>query len=419
MGPNHDVVRSVLIVGGGFAGLACALELAENPNVSVTLIDKHNYQQFQPLLYQVATGSLSPSNAAFSFRDMLRDLPNVDVQMADVTSVDLAAHAVVSSEGNRWTADYLVLAMGSQVNFYNTPGAAKYALPLYSLVDAETVRSLVLRAFEDADRGMFAASSEMNLVVIGGGPTGVEIAGALADTVSRVVQKEFRHIDSKRVTVTLIESNPVVLRAFSKGSQNYAASALRRRGVALFLGAGVQELTSDAVYLTDGRKIAAKMVIWAAGLRASSVPLYPEPQREPSGRLRVEPDLKLPRHQTVYAIGDIANAESKERHPLPQLAAVAKQAGKHCGKNILAQLKGAETAPFVYRDRGILAMVGRDAAVAELGESHHEFAGVPAFTSWLGIHAALLPVVRAKVEAIIEWAWECFKGEHPSQFIDN
>ena len=410
----------VVIVGGGFAGLKCAMELAAHSEIAITLIDRNNYQQFQPLLYQVAGGILSSDNAAFALRDVLRNRQNVDVRMDEVVAVDLAKRTVRTAEGAAVSGDYLVLATGSRVNFYGIPGAEKHTFPLYSLTDAERLRSAILHAFEEADRDpASAAEGLLNFVVVGGGPTGVEMAGTLSDILKRALLKEFRHVADLRPQVYLIEAAPEVLGAFSPESRRYAASALKDHDVSVLNGVAVKEITADAVLLADGSRIATKTVIWAAGLKAVGIPTQPELPQIPSARLEVEQDLTIRGFDRVYALGDLANALDQNGKPLPQLAAVAQQAGKSCAGNIIASIKGEPLKPFVYSDRGILAMIGRNSAIAELGKSHHEIVGPVAFITWLGVHTALLTDVRAKVEAVVEWAWAYFGSEHAGQLIDR
>jgi NADH dehydrogenase len=410
----------VVIVGGGFAGLKCAMELAPHDNVRITLIDKHNYQQFKPLLYQVATGILSPTNAAFAFRDIFRNFPNVDVQMDAVTSVNIQERTVTTAAGNTFVGDFLVLATGTHVNFFGTSGAQQYSLPLYSLTDAENLRSAILKTLEAADRNpQDTTPGSLNFVIVGGGPTGVEMAGTLADTLHQLLQNEFHHIPPARAQVFLVERGPTVLAEFSPASQAYAKSALEQRLVQLHLGVAVKEVTADAVMLSDSSQITAKTVIWAAGLKANDIPSKAPLATRPNGRLDVQPDLTLRGFDDVYVLGDLANTVDSDANPLPQLAAVAQQAGKHCAQNIIASIQGEPTTPFVYSDRGILAMIGRNAAIAELGKSHHEITGHLAFAAWLGVHAALLTTTRARMEAVIEWGWEYYAGEHSGQLIDR
>jgi NADH:ubiquinone reductase (H+-translocating) len=410
----------VVILGGGFAGLECAIELAAHKDIHVTLLDRNNYQQFQPLLYQVATSILSPSNAAFALRDILRDHPNVDVQMDEAVSIDLTRRSVTTASGQTHSGDFLVLATGSRVNFYDTPGAEEHSLPLYTLRDAEALRSTILKALEQADLNPEKQTGgKLNFVVVGGGPPGVELAGTLSDTLQQLLQDEFHHAAQLRPQIHLVERGPAVLAMFSPASQKYAASALEKHGVQLHLGVSVNAVSSDGVSLSDDSQIDARTVVWAAGLKAATATLQPEPQRLPNGRFVVDKDLAVPGFENVYALGDIANALDSGEKPLPQLAAVAKQAGKHCAVNILATLDRKPTTPFVYSDRGIVAMIGRNAAVTELGSEHFELVGTFAFAAWLAIHALLLTVARARMEAIIEWAWQYFTGEHSSQLIDR
>lgn len=417
---EERVAAKVVIVGAGFAGLKCAMELAARREIRVTLIDKNSYQQFHPLLYQVAASLLSSGNAAFALRDIFRDNDNVDVQMNEVVAVDLARRTATTQDGKSYAGDYLVLATGSQVNFYGIAGAQQCSFPLYSLTDAEKLRSIILRAFETADRNPESASGGLlNFVVVGGGPTGVEMAGTLAGVLKRTLPDEYRHVPYKNAQVFLIEASSSVLGAFSPDSQSYAALALKEHGVQLRLETKVQEVQLDGVLLSDGSRIPTKSVIWAAGVKPTSVPTSPELLMSRSGRIEVQEDVTVTGFERVYAVGDLADAKGEDGKPLPQLAAVAQQAGKCCAENIIASVEGKPTKPFIYQDRGILAMIGRNAAVAELGKKHHEIVGPLAFVTWLGVHVALLTAVRAKVETIVEWAWDYFGGQHAGQLIDQ
>lgn len=409
----------VVIVGGGFAGLQCAIDLAPHKDIRITLLDRNNYQQFQPLLYQVATSILSPSNAAFALRDILRDSPNVDVQMDEVVSIDLAKRRVHTASGQTHSGDFLVLATGSHVNFFNTAGAEQNSLPLYTLRDAEALLSRILKELEQADLNGSDGAGQLNFVVVGGGPTGVEMAGTLSDTLHEMLKNEFRHAAHLHPQIHLVERGPAVLSMFSPESQKYAAVALEKHHVQLHLGVSVDAVTPEGVTLSDGSQITATTVIWAAGLKAAMPDIEPKLQQVHNGRVAVDADLTVPGFANVYALGDIANALDAADKPLPQLAAVAKQAGKHCAANIVATFEGKPKTPFVYYDRGIVAMIGRNAAVTELGSGHHELVGPFAFAAWLAIHALLLTIARARMEAIIEWAWQYFTGEHPGQIIDR
>jgi NADH dehydrogenase len=412
--------RTVLILGGGFAGLACALELTQQSDVQITVVDRDNYQQFQPLLYQVATGLLSSSNAAFSLREIVREFPNITIFMGNLTEVDLVQRIATDVDGRQWTGETLVLAMGAQVNFYSTAGAERNSLPLYSLVDAEQLRAAIFRSLETAETNDAAANHEaLTYVVIGGGPTGVEIAGTLADTIKSVLKSEAHPASNRKPRVVLVEKGDSVLKTFSVESQRYAANALASRGIELRLGVAVEEVTATAVKLSDGTQIGSRTVIWAAGLQASKVELQPYTSRVSDGRVRVNSDLSVVGVDNVYAIGDVAACVGPDGRTFPQLAAVAQQAGKHVAHTLIARWEGVPSSAFEYRDRGILAMIGKNDAVAELGRAHHQLNGPLAFATWLGVHASLLPLVRAKLEAILEWAWEYLTDERPAGLIDR
>lgn len=413
-------VKRVVIVGGGFAGLNCARRLASHPHLHVTIVDKNNYQQFQPLLYQVATGILSPDNAAFNLRAVLAVHENVDVKMAEIVSVDLATRTAVSASGEDYRGDYLVLAAGAEANFFGIPGVPKNAFPLYSLLDAERLRSRLLETLEAADRERGETLPEpLQFAVVGGGATGVEIAGALADLFQRTPTSAFKNFDLRRSVVTLIDQVDSILTPFTKKSQKYATDILRQRGVVLRLGVSVTEVSDTAVVLSDGTRIPTPLVIWAGGLKASSLSgsLGIKPGR--GGRIDVQPDLSVAGFPGVYALGDFANFKTDSGKALPQLASVAQQAGRHCAKNILAAAVGDSVTPFKYFDKGIMAMVGRNAAVAEVGSDHHTLSGPLAFAAWLGVHAVLLTTARARIETFLEWAWEYFGHVHVDPILDR
>lgn len=413
-------MKHVVIVGGGFAGLNCARKLASHPGVRITLIDRNSYQQFQPLLYQVATAALAPINAAFALRNVLRRHPDVDVKMAEVVSADLRTRTVETADGLKYQGDFLVLAAGSQVNFFETPGADKYACPLYSLQNAETLRSRILEALEASDRDpSLIAKGELNFVVVGAGPTGVETAGMLGDMMQRRLNGEYRDLDLSKAQVFVVDMGKSVLSTFSPQSQAYAAKMLKKLGVQLRLEVAVKEITAHGALLSDGTEIASRTVIWAGGLKASSLAGNLGIKHGHGGRIDVKPDFSVEGFPGVYALGDFANISGKDGKPLPQLAAVAEQAGKYCAKHIAATLSGESVKPFDYLDKGIMAMIGRNTAVAEVGEHRHELTGPIAFAAWLGVHAVLLTTARAKVEAFVEWAWDYFGNSQVDQILDR
>ena len=410
----------VVIVGGGFAGLGCARKLAKSDDVRVTLIDKNNYHQFQPLLYQVATAELGSSAVATSLRQSLHDHPNVDVKMSEVMVADPRSRTVTTRDGHSYQGDVLVLAAGSQANFFHTPGAEQYSFPLYSLEEAQRLRSRVLAVFEAADRDPSVLSQgALNFVIIGGGATGTELAGALADMINLSMTHEYRDLAVKQAQVYLVDHGSTLLAPFSAEAHEYAARTLQRKGVRLLLGEAVTEVGSDRVRLSDGTSILTRTVVWAGGLMASALAAHSGLPKGRGGRIDVQPDLTVAGFPGVYALGDFANIPGADGRPLPQLASVAQQCGVWTANNILAEIAGKPRTAFHYHDKGIMAMIGRDAAVAEIGRKRHELDGPIAFAAWLGVHALLMSGVRARVEAFIDWAWNYFSKTRPIQVLDR
>jgi NADH dehydrogenase len=412
-------MKHVVIVGGGFAGLNCARKLGSKPDVRVTLIDRHNYQQFQPLLYQVAAGFLSPSNVGFSLRNILVRHTNIEVRMDEVASADLANCKITTVHNATYQGDYLVLAAGSQANFFGTKGAEQHSYPLYSLHDAELLRSRILAVLEAADRDQsLIDKGALNFIIVGAGPTGTEMSGCLGDMIHHALKKEYPHLPLNRVGIHLVDAGSVVLNGFSDKAHNYALKMLEDRSVKVHLHTEVRQVTADHVVLSDGKTIPTHTVVWAGGLKASSLSEKVGVPTGRGGRFNVEPDLTITGHPKVYALGDFANHTSKGQE-LPQLASVAEQAGKWCARNILADIEGKQRQPFNYFDKGIMAMIGRSAAVAEIGPKRYEMEGVMAFTAWLGVHAALLSTMRARIEAFVEWAWDYFSDVKGDQVLDR
>jgi NADH:ubiquinone reductase (H+-translocating) len=416
---SSELSKHVVIVGAGFAGLHCAMQLAEEPDIQITLLDRNNFQQFQPLLYQVATASLSPNDAAFNLRGVLGHHSNVEIVMTEVVSIDLATRTVQGSQGDLYTGDYLVLAAGAQANFFGIPGVADFSFPLYSLRDAERLRSRILEVLEAAEVAAGQGRERIpHFAVVGGGATGVEIAGALADILNGPVKKGYRHLDLGNVTITLINGQAEVLSGFNAKSRAYAQKILEERKVNLMLGRRVKELTRSELILDDESRIACDIAIWAGGLKAAPIAEKIDLKPGKGGRLDVQTDLQVPGFEGVYALGDFANIAADGGSTLPQLASVAQQSGRHCAHNIIAGIRGTEQKSFDYLDKGIMAMVGRNAAVAEVGSGHHSLTGPLAFAAWLGVHAVLLTTLRAKMGAFVEWAWDYFGDAHVDAILD-
>jgi len=413
-------IKHVVIVGGGFAGLACARKLAKSNEVRITLIDKNNYNQFQPLLYQLATAVLGTDDVATSLRESFLGQTNVAVKMCEVTAADPKTRTVTTRDGMTYQGDFLVLAAGSQANFFGTAGARENAFPLYSVEEAQRLRSRILSVFEDADREpKLVEQGALNIVVVGGGPTGVEVAGAVADVVNHTMTREYPDLAVQNARVYLIDHGHALLAAFPVDAHDYAARALQRKGVQLKLGTGVKEVRPDRVLLSDGTSIPTRTVVWGGGLMASRLAADSGLPRGRGGRIEVGADLSVEGFPGVYVLGDFANIPSAEDDTLPQLGSVAQQSGVWTAKNILAEVAGKPRTPFHYHDKGIMAMIGRDAAVAAVGKKRHELEGFIAFAAWIGVHALLMNGVRAKVEAFIDWAWSYFTKSAPIQVLDR
>jgi NADH dehydrogenase len=408
--------RHVVIVGAGMAGLGCARRLADHDELRVTVIDRHNYQQFQPLLYQVATSQLAPSDVAFDVRKLFREQPNVDVKLADIAQVDPAARRVISSDGEEWSGDAVVLASGSVPNFFRTPGADRHAFPLYSLDDATRLRSRLIGVFEDADRDQSRLDQgALTFVVVGGGPTGVEVAGALADMIRETMSVEYRDLAVTAARVHLVDLGHVLLGPFSEHAHDYVAKVLHRKGVELHMGTRVSEIGAGHVTLADGRTIATRCVIWGGGIKAAPMGLA----QGAGGRVDVLPDLTVPDSSGVYAVGDAANIPGPDGQHLPQLGSVAQQSGQWAADNLLADFAGRARTPFHYHDKGIMAMIGRGAAIAEVGSHRHELHGALAHAAWLGVHATLMTGVRNRVEGFLDWGWDTFSRTRGPQVLDR
>jgi NADH:ubiquinone reductase (H+-translocating) len=418
--PDDKYKLRVVIVGGGFAGLGCAQKLADQDDIHVTLIDRNNYHQFQPLLYQVATSQLAGADIAHSLREVFADQKNVDVKLADITSVDIESRTVATAGGESWTGDVLVLAAGSAPNFFGTPGAAENSFPLYSLDHATRLRSRILGLFEQVDRNpSLVDRGALNIIVVGGGPTGVEVAGALGDMVQQTVPSEYRNIDHSKARICLFDHGDALLKPFSEKAHGYVAKVLEEKGVEIHLGTGVNEVATGHAAFSDGTSIATRCVVWGGGIKAAAVAGDCGLAQGRGGRVDPQPDLRLAGNSDVYMVGDIANISDTDGKPLPQLGSVALQSGTWAADNIIARLKGKAPKDFRYHDKGIMAMIGRGAAIAEVGKRHHEIHGELAHMAWLGVHAALLTGTRAKVEAFVDWAWNGFTQTGGQEVLDR
>jgi NADH:ubiquinone reductase (H+-translocating) len=403
----------VVIVGGGFAGVAAAKGLAGKQGVRVTLLDRNGYHQFQPLLYQVATAELTPQDIAFDLEAIFDDDANVEVRQGDVVSADPEARTITLADDGTIEGDALVLAAGSQPNFFHTPGAEEFSFPLYSLDDAKRVRSRVLQLFQDAsEKPELVEEGALNFVVVGAGATGVESAGAIAELARNVMPHVYEQLAIAGARVILVDLGHAVLAPFSDEAHAYAAKQLQRRGVEIRLGMSAKEIAADHVTLSDGTTIKTHLTVWGGGLMAAPIGARSGLTQGRGGRIDVQPDLTVEGFPQVYALGDLANIPSGGESALPQLGSVAQQAGDWAARNILSDIDGKPRESFHYHDKGIMAMIGRKAAVAEVGEHRHELHGRIAFAAWLGVHAQLLANTGAEVKAFLAWADEFYVRPH-------
>lgn len=404
----------VLIVGGGFGGLWAAQALRRAP-VQVTLLDRQNHHLFQPLLYQVATAALNPSDIAQPIRRVLRKQANAEVLLGEAETVDLEQKRVLLRDGASVSYDRLILATGATHSYFGHPEWEASAPGLKTLDDALEIRRRVLVAFEAAERERDPAlrSALLTFVVIGAGPTGVEMAGALAEISRQVLQRDFRHVDPAAARVLLIEAGPRVLPAYSPESSASARQQLERLGCEVRLGKPVTSVGRDGVSVGN-ETIAARTVIWAAGVEASPLARSLKVPIDRAGRVPIQPDLTLPGHPEVQVIGDLALLEQHGK-PIPGLAPAAMQMGRHAARNIERALAGQPLLPFDYVDKGTLATIGRARAVAERGKLR--MGGFLAWVMWLVVHIFFLIGFRNRFLVMFEWAWVYFRNERGARLI--
>ena len=415
----------VVIVGGGFGGLNAAKSLAKK-GARVTLIDRRNHHLFQPLLYQVATAGLSPGNIASPLRGILRRHPTVQVLLGEVSDIDAPGNAVILADGSRITYDYLILATGASHSYFGNDAWATYAPGLKTLEDALDIRRRVLLAYEEAERSTDPAERDawLTFVVVGGGPTGVELAGALGELAHLTLRKNFRHIDPSSAKILLIEAADRILPPYPPELSAKAAKSLEELGVTVMTNTMVTNITDHDVTVRQGENtitIPCRTVLWAAGVQASPlgkvIHARTGAELDRVGRVIVEPDLSVPGFPNIFVIGDLAHYAHGLERPLPGIAPVAMQQGKYVAQVIAHRVAGTPVEPFHYHDKGIMATIGRAAAVAQIGRLR--LSGYPAWLSWIFIHLLYLAEFDNRVLVFLQWMWNYFTYERGVRLILN
>jgi NADH dehydrogenase len=405
--------KKVVVIGGGFAGLWAVRKLRKAP-VEITLIDRSNHHLFQPLLYQVATAGLAAPSIAAPLRHILRDQHNAAVIMGEVQKIDPTARTVALND-REIPYDYLLVASGATHAYFGHDQWAPHAPGLKTLDDAFVIRRRVLSAFERAESALASPERDacLTFAVIGGGPTGAELAGTLAEIARHTLARDFRHIDSRKARVLLIEAGPRVLTSFTEQLSNKARQQLERLGVAVHTGKPVTEI-GDGYLVFGGQRVAARTILWAAGVAASPLGKQLGADIDRAGRVRVAPDLSVPAHPDIFVAGDLASVEDDGR-PVPGVAPAAKQMGARVALNIQARMSGAATKPFRYTDFGALATIGRHSAIAQLPKLR--FSGALAWWFWLVLHIYFLIGFRSRLIVLINWAWAYFTYARGARII--
>ena len=405
----------VVIIGAGFGGLYAARTLARK-RVRITIVDRKNHHVFQPLLYQVATAKLSPADIASPIRSILGKYKNVHVLLDEATRFDLTNKKVQLKTGEELAYDYAILATGATHAYFGHEEWASLAPGLKSLEDAVEIRRRVLLAFEMAEREalMDGKRPMLNFIIVGGGPTGVELAGSIAEIAQKVMAKDFRGIDPTRARVVLLEAGQRILPAYPEDLSRSAERQLRNLGVDVLVGRAVTGLQPGKVLFGE-EVMASNVTLWAAGVKASQLGNMLGAPTDRAGRVKVSQDLSLPEHPEVFVIGDLADIKDKAGKPVPGVAPAAIQQGKAAAKNVWRSIQGKTREPFEYWDKGSLATIGRGAGIAEIGRLH--LSGLVAWIAWLTVHIFFLIGFRNRVIVFIQWAWAYFTFQSGARLI--
>jgi NADH dehydrogenase len=411
MSPSH-----VVVLGAGFGGLTAA-KVLRNRQVRVTLLDRHNYHLFQPLLYQVATATLSPGDIASPVRWIFRRASNVRVLLGDVASIDTARRRVLLTDAAALEYDHLIVAVGASHTYFGHDQWAKEAPGLKTLEDALEIRRRILLAFERAERETDPARRQelLTFVLIGGGPTGVELAGTLAEIARHTLRHEFRSIDPGEARIVLVEAGPTILPSFPERLRDDARSSLRRINVDVREGVAVTGVDAHGVML-GAERLNAGTRLWTAGVAASPLLRTLGVPLDRAGRVIVQRDLSIPGHPEVFVVGDAALFHDRG-HPLPGVAQVAMQQAAHAARTVLGRLEGRPSREFVYQDKGSMAIVGRGSAIADLGWIR--FSGVTAWLAWLFLHIFMLIGFRNRIVVLLQWAVAFFTFQRSVRLITN
>ena len=412
-GDRHRVV----VLGGGFAGLGAARKL-EHADVDVVLVDVNDYHSFQPMLYQLATGLIETTAVAHSLRDLFEHQKNATIHQATVSSVDLENRTVQFADMAPLQYDTLVVGLGAVVQFFGCTGAAEHAFPLYTVEDALRLRSRIVGRWEAADRDpSLIDDGALNVVVVGGGPTGIESIGALTELYRSDFSKDFRGVPSEQARLILVEAGPTLFPMFKPDIREYAQHELEERGVEIMLGERVEAVEETRVKLASGTVIPAHTLVWGAGLQASPLAQSLGVELEKGNRVAVDPELRMPDHPEVFVVGDIAwITDAGSGDVLPQLGSVALQAGEHAGENIERLVAGKKPRPFKYKDKGTMAAISRGTAVAQL-HGGRTMKGELAFLAWGAVHLTLLSAWDDRTKTVVDWAWSGFSHERSGRIL--
>lgn len=411
--------KKIVIVGAGFAGVY-AMKSLKGVDADVLLIDRNNYHTFQPLIYQVATAGLEPEEVSRNLRTIFHEQKNFSFLQGTVVGVDWKSRALELAGGDTVDFDYLIIGAGAIYNDFGIPGVADHAFYLKSLTEAVNIRSHILRQFERASaHPKLIDDGILNVVIVGGGPTGVEMAGALTELFDKVLPKDYPHLDIAKAKIVLIEMQDHLLPPYSEESRAYTEKVLRERGVDIRLGEALKEARGGEVELKSGEVIPTETLIWAAGVRGHPLAEALDVALERGYRIKVNPDLSLPEHPYAFALGDIAASQDAEGKLYPQVATVAIQHGQHVAKNLKREFKGKARKPFTYFDKGSMAIIGRSAGVAELSKNLGGFhlRGFLGWLAWLMIHLVYLPGHRNRFNAFVDWVYGYLTFERRTRLI--